>query len=599
MIGIEGGGAVPADSLARSVARRAAALPAGLDAAVVLAGLGLVADPAELADRLGEDGLFDVLAALSKLERHLGGLRYRMLSALDGLPFPAPRDDADGPLARDAAAWADLVRANRTSTVAALCGFSPYVAGLALGRAAELAPRGRMARVGAALEGGHLSVAAAERIADELTGIEDDGLAADIAAAVLPVAPTLGLGRLREALRAEVAVARPAEAVDQLRSAAQARTATRPVDEGAGLASMQLLGPAPAVLHVYRSAQGLAKAELTRQESARAAGLMDACEVDSIGALRFDAVLALIDGAASREPAVAPLVFAVAPRVGASAVDSPAVDGPALGTDRDRAEAAAGFDAESAEASLAESAAAAALSADRGWQPEIRVIVPLSTLLGADDLPAELDGFGPLDPATARKLAADPTGTWTRLLVDDRGRVLERSSAYRPPRSMAALLKARDRTCRFPGCGRTRMDLDHIIERSAGGPTERANLAGLCRTHHNLKTYRFWDYRLDAATGDALWTDRHGNTATQPPTRYRQGTRLPAQLLGELMTAPRRAPRRHRRIAIALQRIQHRGARPARGGRREAAEAAGVSGTTGATVDDSASFTESSAPPSF
>src|SRR5690606_19203230 len=50
----------------------------------------------------------------------------------------------------------------------------------------------------------------------------------------------------------------------------------------------------------------------------------------------------------------------------------------------------------------------------------IQVTVSATTLTGADDLPAELDGHGPLHPDIARALAGARTG-WTRLFLNPRG----------------------------------------------------------------------------------------------------------------------------------------------------------------------------------
>jgi hypothetical protein len=52
----------------------------------------------------------------------------------------------------------------------------------------------------------------------------------------------------------------------------------------------------------------------------------------------------------------------------------------------------------------------------RGRAATVGVTVPLSTLLGVDDSPAYLHGYGPITPDVARRLTAD--GTWRRLLTD-------------------------------------------------------------------------------------------------------------------------------------------------------------------------------------
>jgi hypothetical protein len=49
-------------------------------------------------------------------------------------------------------------------------------------------------------------------------------------------------------------------------------------------------------------------------------------------------------------------------------------------------------------------------------KPLIQVVIPYSTLIGADDLPAELVGVGPVPASLARATAAD--AVWRRLITD-------------------------------------------------------------------------------------------------------------------------------------------------------------------------------------
>ncbi len=101
----------------------------------------------------------------------------------------------------------------------------------------------------------------------------------------------------------------------------------------------------------------------------------------------------------------------------------------------------------------------------QGLRPCIQVTVALSTLLGCDEQPGELTGYGPIPAAVARRIAADPTGTWRRLVTDPlSGRLLDYArSVYRPPADLADFVIARDQTCTFPGCALPahRCDLDH------------------------------------------------------------------------------------------------------------------------------------------
>ena len=64
-------------------------------------------------------------------------------------------------------------------------------------------------------------------------------------------------------------------------------------------------------------------------------------------------------------------------------------------------------------------------------RPHIEVVVPASTLLGLDDDPAELTGYGPIPAEMARRIARD--GTWRRLLTDPRER-RRPGSVHHPPR---------------------------------------------------------------------------------------------------------------------------------------------------------------------
>jgi hypothetical protein len=52
------------------------------------------------------------------------------------------------------------------------------------------------------------------------------------------------------------------------------------------------------------------------------------------------------------------------------------------------------------------------------------------------------------------------------------------------PPALRRALSARDRSCRFPGCGVRVAEGHHVRHWAHGGPTTLANLALLCRRHH-------------------------------------------------------------------------------------------------------------------
>jgi len=163
-----------------------------------------------------------------------------------------------------------------------------------------------------------------------------------------------------------------------------------------------------------------------------------------------------------------------------------------------------------------------ALPREHGMRPSVQVTVALSTLLGLDEQPGDLDGHGPIPASVARRIAADQTGTWRRLVTDEMGRLLDYGrNTYRPPKDLTEHVIARDRTCRFPNCNRKagRCELDHRQPWEQGGATNEANLDALCSRHHHGKHQAGWrPKRLD--DGSTEWTSPTGHRYTEPPATY-------------------------------------------------------------------------------
>jgi hypothetical protein len=154
----------------------------------------------------------------------------------------------------------------------------------------------------------------------------------------------------------------------------------------------------------------------------------------------------------------------------------------------------------------------------------VHVTIAMSTLLGADDLPAFLAGHGSVPAAVGRALAADRDAIWRRILTDPATGVLTdlSSRCYRPSPALRAAVIARDLTCTFPGCRipAWRGDLDHVepFDPDDPGPqTHGGNLHALCRAHHRAKTVGGWSVSRDAATGVTRWTAPTGHTYHRPP----------------------------------------------------------------------------------
>lgn len=148
------------------------------------------------------------------------------------------------------------------------------------------------------------------------------------------------------------------------------------------------------------------------------------------------------------------------------------------------------------------------------------VTIPALTLLGHDTVPATLEGYGPIDLATARRLAGRAT-SWIRLLthpVTGAPLVLDRTT-YRVPVELRRWLGVRSPTCVFPGCGRAarECDIDHLTAWADGGTTDDDNLDPKCRHHHRLRHESRWD--VDHPPGEATsWTSPLGGRyGTDPP----------------------------------------------------------------------------------
>ncbi len=163
---------------------------------------------------------------------------------------------------------------------------------------------------------------------------------------------------------------------------------------------------------------------------------------------------------------------------------------------------------------------------------------------GASEL-VEVVGAFPGDPvlvergwlaravATTRVARREPTGRVRLVPCDvvtgapvDAAGVLT-SDAYRPGRRLAALVRARDRRCRFPGCAVAARfcDLDHVRPWPVGA-TAAANLLCLCRRHHRVKQRPGWSVVL-APDATADWTDPTGRTRTTRPVDHLDQVVLP------------------------------------------------------------------------
>ncbi len=176
-----------------------------------------------------------------------------------------------------------------------------------------------------------------------------------------------------------------------------------------------------------------------------------------------------------------------------------------------------------------------------GIRPRVLVTVPVLTLLGKSEEPGTLEGYGPIDADTARRIAARAP-SFTRILTQpETGAVLSVGrDRYAVPKDLRTWLRVRDETCRFPGCNRSaaRADVDHVTDWQYGGGTDYGNLVHLCRSHHRVKHHTGWS-STSAGGGRVRWLAPSGHEyETHPAVHIRPSKAKRLQVQGPVTPTP-------------------------------------------------------------
>ena len=151
-----------------------------------------------------------------------------------------------------------------------------------------------------------------------------------------------------------------------------------------------------------------------------------------------------------------------------------------------------------------------------------------ATLLGADDRPAEMGGYGPVPAGVARRLIAEAA-------TDERSRATLRRLYTRPatgalvamesrarlfPKGLASWIDLRDRTCRTPYCDAPIRHHDHAHPYREGGATSLANGLGECERCNYAKDAPGWQVRTGEVDGvhtaEFVTPTGHRHTSTAP-----------------------------------------------------------------------------------
>ncbi len=111
----------------------------------------------------------------------------------------------------------------------------------------------------------------------------------------------------------------------------------------------------------------------------------------------------------------------------------------------------------------------------------------------------ELDDGPALSPDTERRIACD--APFIAVLLDSLGKPVKVGKKTQAvPTRVKRAVRARDRGCRFPGCGQRRFtDVHHIQWRSRGGNHRLDNLVELCWHHHWLVHEGGWNICAEAS----------------------------------------------------------------------------------------------------
>jgi hypothetical protein len=198
----------------------------------------------------------------------------------------------------------------------------------------------------------------------------------------------------------------------------------------------------------------------------------------------------------------------------------------------------------------------------------INITVPVGTLLGWSQTPADAGTWGLMDADTVRDLIAaasrHPRTRWCYTVTGLNGEAIahacargshpwpppagqgrlaallaelnatpepvargtcdhaHREDRYTPSRKLKHLIRARTARCCAPGCGAQAItgEIDHTVPYPAGETCEH-NLSPPCSRHHHAKHAPGWKLE-QTEPGVMRWTTPSGRTYTTRPTRYEE-----------------------------------------------------------------------------
>jgi hypothetical protein len=175
---------------------------------------------------------------------------------------------------------------------------------------------------------------------------------------------------------------------------------------------------------------------------------------------------------------------------------------------------------------------------------EVQLVMTDRALLGQDDTPARLVGYGPVPAALGRTLLrGDQTEAraeaWVRRLYTSPGTgdLVAMDSRRRTfPESIRRYVVVRDQVCRTPWCDAPIRHLDHVQPAAEGGPTSEDNAQGLCEACNYTKEAPGWRSsasRAGPGTVTVSTPTGHTYTSRAPDPPGKQSRAAVLQALGE------------------------------------------------------------------
>jgi len=168
--------------------------------------------------------------------------------------------------------------------------------------------------------------------------------------------------------------------------------------------------------------------------------------------------------------------------------------------------------------------------ADVAESVSVNLVIADETLLGDDDGPAVVEGYGPIPASVARGLVG-------AAVADDRARATLRRLYRRPttgalvamesrsrcfPRGLAMFIGLRDQRCRTPYCDAPIRHRDHARPHAQGGATSSENGLGECERCNYAKESPGWQVKArndenGLHTAEFVTPTGHHYRSTAPP----------------------------------------------------------------------------------